>query len=272
MMVSNRALEQFKKTVWDYYRANRRDFAWRRNINPYRVLVSEIMLQQTQVSRGEIKYKEFLKKFPTFKALAQASNADVLAVWQGLGYNRRAIYLKKAAEVVTAEYGGKLPDTPEALRKLPGIGAYTAGAVCAFAFNKPVALIDTNVRRIYIHHFFNDSEGITDAELTPYIEATIDHDNAREWYSALMDYGSMLGVTQENANKRSAHYAKQSKFEGSVRQVRGKILKLLVEKKSTPVEALQEQFGETEERIALAIAGLQKDGLVSLRGSRVSII
>lgn len=265
-------LEQFKQTVWDFYRANRRDFAWRRNINPYRVLVSEIMLQQTQVSRGEIKYKEFLKKFPTFKALAQASNADVLIAWQGLGYNRRALYLKKTAEIVTAEYKGKLPDTPEALIKLPGIGAYTAGAVCAFAFNKPVVLIDTNVRRIYIHHFFNDKEGVTDAELVPLVEATIDKDNAREWYSALMDYGSMLGLKEENANKRSAHYVRQSKFEGSLRQVRGKILKVLTgSQRHATWKELMEALGESEERIKAALVGLEKDGIVVIKRDTVSI-
>ena len=229
-MASNRKIEQFKKMVWDYYRANRRDFPWRRNINPYRVLVSEIMLQQTQVSRGEVKYKEFLKKFPSFRALAKASNADVLIAWQGLGYNRRALYLKRTAEVVVNEHKGKLPDDPATLVKLPGIGIYTAGAVCAFAFNKPVVFIDTNVRRVFIHHFFNNREGVTDAELVPLVEATLDKENAREWYSALMDYGSMLGAKEENANKRSAHYVKQSKFEGSLRQVRGKIIKLLTGK------------------------------------------
>ena len=230
------------------------------------------MLQQTQVSRGEIKYKEFLKKFPSFRALAHASTAEVLAAWQGLGYNRRALYLKRAAEIVTSEHGGRLPDTPEALQKLPGVGTYTAGAVCAFAFNKPVVLIDTNVRRIYIHHFFDDAEGVTDVELTPLIEATIDRDNAREWYSALMDYGSMLGVTEENANKRSAHYVRQSKFEGSLRQVRGAVLKLLVQHKRMTRVALREMTGESDERIALAVAGLQKDGLVSERGAYVSIM
>ena len=195
-MPSKKELEQFKKTVLDYYRENRRDFLWRKNINPYRVLVSEIMLQQTQVSRGEIKYKEFLKKFPTFKKLAEASTTDVLVAWQGLGYNRRALYLKKAAEAVMEQYKGKLSDDPVLLVKLPGIGPYTAGAVCAFAFNKPVVLIDTNVRRVYIHHFFGDRAEVTDTELVPIIEATVPKDDAREWYSALMDYGSMLGLKE----------------------------------------------------------------------------
>ncbi|KKT43477.1 MAG: A/G-specific adenine glycosylase [Candidatus Wolfebacteria bacterium GW2011_GWE2_44_13] len=270
-MTSKKQLEQFKKMVWDYYHANRRDFPWRKNINPYRVLVSEIMLQQTQVSRGIIKYKEFLKAFPTFPALAKASNADVLTVWQGLGYNRRALYLKKAAEVVVSEYKGKLPDTPELLVKLPGIGIYTAGAVCAFAFNKPVVFIDTNVRRIYIHHFFNDKEGITDAELIPYIEATLDKENAREWYSALMDYGSILGLKEDNANKRSAHYVKQSKFEGSLRQIRGKILKLVTNNKQVTRKELQKVLNETPERIEEAIKGLEKDGMLIVKKNTIAI-
>lgn len=283
MMASKKALEQprkkatlsrgkFKKTVWDYYRENRRDFLWRRNINPYRVLVSEIMLQQTQVSRGEIKYKEFLKKFPNFKALAEASNMDVLAAWQGLGYNRRALYLKKTAEVVMKEYKGKLPDTQELLMKLPGIGAYTAGAVCAFAFNKPVVFIDTNVRRVFIHHFFNNRQGVTDAELIPLVEAALDKDNAREWYSALMDYGSMLGIKEENANKRSAHYVKQSKFEGSLRQVRGKVVTLLTSRKGKILcNELRDILGETDVRIQAAIGGLEKDGIVVIKRNIVSL-
>lgn len=271
-MPSKRQLEQFKNDVWNYYRENRRDFLWRRNINPYRVLVSEIMLQQTQVSRGEVKYREFLQKFPTFKKLAEASSADVLATWQGLGYNRRALYLKKAAEAVTQQYNGKLPDDPALLVKLPGIGPYTAGAVCAFAFNKPVVLIDTNVRRVYIHYFFNDRTDVHDAELVPIIEATVPKDDAREWYSALMDYGSMLGLKEENANKRSAHYVKQSTFEGSLRQARGKLLKVLVQRNTISKKDLGLLLEETPERIDAALAGLERDGMVRVRRNTVSIV
>jgi A/G-specific adenine glycosylase len=272
-MASKKALGQFKQTVWDYYRANRRDFPWRRNINPYRVLVSEIMLQQTQVSRGEVKYKEFLKAFPNFKSLAEASASDVLTAWQGLGYNRRALYLKKAAEVVMSEYKGKLPDTQEQLMKLPGIGIYTAGAVCAFAFNKPVVFIDTNVRRVYIHHFFGDRKDVNDAELIPLVEATLAKEDSREWYSALMDYGSMLGLKEDNANKRSAHYVKQSKFEGSLRQVRGKIIKMLTSnKRQATWKELIDILGEKEERIQTAVEGLKKDGLVVVEKNIITII
>lgn len=264
--------DEFKKIVWDYYRAHRRDFPWRKNINPYRVLVSEIMLQQTQVSRGEIKYKEFLKKFPNFRALAQASNVDVLAAWQGLGYNRRALYLKKTAEAVTTQYKGKLPTTTDLLMRLPGIGAYTAGAVCAFAFNKPVVFIDTNVRRVFIHHFFKDKKDVTDTELIPLIEATLEADNAREWYSALMDYGSMLGLTEDNANKQSVHYMKQSKFEGSIRQVRGKILTIVTSSKGQVTrKELQRMLGETAERIDKAIKGLEKDEIIVVKGDTIMI-
>lgn len=264
---------KFKTIVWEYYREHgRHDLPWRKNINPYRVLVSEIMLQQTQVSRGEIKYKEFLKKFPTFASLAKASNADVLAAWQGLGYNRRALYLKRAAEVVMNEYKGKLPDDLALLMRLPGIGAYTAGAVSAFAFNKPVVFIDTNVRRVYIHHFFNDKEGVSDGELIPFIEATLDRERPREWYSALMDYGSMLGLKEENANKRSAHYAKQSKFEGSLRQVRGKILKQIMDGKRQATRSnLAKALGETQERVDLALKGLERDGMVTVRNNIICI-
>ena len=198
------------------------------------------------------------------------SDRDVLTAWQGLGYNRRALYLKRAAEVVMNEYKGKLPSDPATLVKLPGIGAYTAGAVCAFAFNEPVVFIDTNVRRVFIYHFFIDREGVSDVELVPLVEATLDKENAREWYSALMDYGSMLGAEEENANKRSAHYVKQSKFEGSLRQVRGKIVKYVTSSmRQVTRKKLQKALGETGGRIDLAIAGLQKDGIISVSRRRI---
>lgn len=266
-------LEQFKKTVWDFYRANRRDFPWRSDITPYRVLVSEVMLQQTQVSRGEIKYREFLEQFPDIRTLAGATTAQVLTAWQGLGYNRRALHLKKAAEAVVARYGGELPDDPAELVQLPGIGPYTAGAICAFAFNRPVVFIDTNIRRVYLHHFFHDQEGIADKELIELLHATLDRERPREWYSALMDYGSTLvALHKENANKRSKHYARQSKFEGSLRQVRGKIVRLLTASpRGVAIEALPDTLGEDGERVQSALDGLAKDGLVRIARGRATL-
>lgn len=221
--------QRFKQAVWDHYKANRRDMPWRDAREPYRIFVSEVMLQQTQVSRVVPKYREFLSKFPTFKALADAPTKDVLVAWKGLGYNRRALNLKRAAEMIVKEHKGKLPKEAEALKRLPGIGPNTAGSLLAFAHNLPVPFIETNIRSVFIHVFFRDRAGIHDKEIMPLIEDTLDRENPREWYYALMDYGAML-KRDANPNLRSRHYARQSPFEGSRRQKRSRLLALALEK------------------------------------------
>jgi A/G-specific adenine glycosylase len=218
----------FQQTVWEYYRAHRRPFLWRRTKNPYRIVVSEIMLQQTQTERVRTKYKEFLQVFPTVHALAAAPLSQVLKVWQGMGYSRRAIALKKLAEQVCAEHKGKIPSSPAELLELPGIGPYTAAAVGTFAFNQSNVFIETNIRTVFTHFFFPNKKQVMDAELMPLIEQHLDRTNPREWYYALMDYGVYLKKLHPRMNARSAHYHKQTKFEGSRRQVRGAILKALV--------------------------------------------
>lgn len=188
------------------------------------------MLQQTQVARVEDYYKKFLKRFPNFSALARAKNSDVLKVWQGLGYNRRALFLKRSAEIVLKKYGGRLPPDRDALESLPGIGKGTSGSLMAFAFNAPEVFIETNIRRIFIHFFFPKRQGVTDGELERYIKRSVDQKNAKEWYWALMDYGAAMNVPsttakESNPNHRSAHYKKQSAFAGSDRELRGNILR-----------------------------------------------
>lgn len=216
----------FKKTVWNFYSTNKRDsLPWRKNKNSYHILVSEIMLQQTQVDRVIPKYKSWLKKFPNFKSLAQASNKEVLLEWQGLGYNRRGLNLKRAAEEIVTHYSSRLPKNTDRLSKLPGIGPYTAGALLNFVYEIPTPVIETNVRTVFLHHFFKDKENVSDKEIWPLIEETWDQKNPREWLYALMDYGSYLKKEFGNQNKRSKHYTKQSKFKGSNRELRSKILK-----------------------------------------------
>jgi len=220
--------EKFAKTVWEYYeQSGRVNLPWRHTNDPYKILVSEVMLQQTQVERVIPKYTAFLKKFPTTSKLAKASLAEVLIMWQGLGYNRRAKMLHLCAEVIQSRYKGKFPSTQEALLELPGIGPYTCSAVLAFAFNIPTTLIETNVRSVYLHHFFSDKEGISDTEILKYVTKTLDAQNPREWYYALMDYGSYIKKEFGNPNKRSAHHSIQSTFKGSDRQIRGAIVRLL---------------------------------------------
>lgn len=219
---------------------------WRDNPSPYYVVVSEVMLQQTQVSRVVPKFEHFIQQFPDWQRLSQASLADVLASWQGLGYNRRGQWLHQLASVVVNQYQGQLPADPVELIKLPGIGPNTAGSITAFAFNSQVVFIETNIRRVFIHHFFEDQEGITDKQLLPIIEQALDHEHPREWYYALMDYGSYLTKTTPNPNRRSYHYARQSKFEGSHRQLRGKILRYFLEHRTVTQKQLVQDFSDTD--------------------------
>lgn len=226
----NKKEQKFIDTVWNYYRAaGRHTLPWRQTHNPYQILVSELMLQQTQVVRVVQKYEAFIKKWPTVQSLAKASLGEVLLAWQGLGYNRRAKFLYMCAKAIVHEYGGVFPTDKRTLETLPGIGPYTAGAICTFAYNQPVVLIETNVRRVFLHHFFTHEHSVSDTAIFPMIERTLPVDNSREWYAALMDYGAHLKNTIPNPNVRSKAYVKQSKFEGSDRQIRGAILKLFVD-------------------------------------------
>jgi A/G-specific adenine glycosylase len=220
--------QKFILTVKKFYTENgRHDLPWRQTTDPYRILVSEIMLQQTQVARVVVKYKEFLQLFPTVEVLAKAPLGAVLSAWQGLGYNRRAKMLHHCAQTIVSDYNGQWPTDITILKSLPGIGPYTASAVGAFAFNIPSTLIETNVRTVYIYHFFKNSIDVTDAQLLPIITDTLDYSDPRSWYYALMDYGSHLKQAIGNKNKQSKHYTKQSKFAGSDRQVRGAIIRTL---------------------------------------------
>lgn len=185
------------------------------------------MLQQTQVERVVPKYKAFLKRWPTVKKLSQASLGEVLTEWQGLGYNRRAKMLWECAKTVYSERNGKFPNSYEELKNLPGIGPYTAGAVMAFAYNQPVPIIETNIRTVYLHHFFKNKAEVADKEIIRLIVRTLDQGSSREWYWALMDYGSYLKKEHRNVNQRSKSYVKQSKFAGSDRQIRGAIIRVL---------------------------------------------
>ena len=261
-MTSSLSYPEFQKLIWDYHAANRRSLPWRETHDPYRIMVSELMLQQTQVARVIDKYAAFLAAFPTVKELAAAPVADVLRLWQGLGYNRRALNLQRAAKMVAEELGGNFPQSPAELQALPGIGPYTAGAIAAFAYNRPVTFIETNIRRVYLHFFFPDQEGIGDKELLPIIEATVSPENPREWYYALMDYGANLPKVIANPNRRSKHYAVQSKFEGSNRQVRGGILRELAAHEGMSAASLTESLGLEYSRVAAALEALRSEGFL----------
>ena len=258
----NQAEHVFIQTVKNHYKKyGRHDLPWRKTADVYHIVVSEIMLQQTQVDRVIPKYTAFLKKFPTVQKLAKAQLADVLALWSGLGYNRRAKYLHQMAQVVISEHKGKLPTTIEGLKTLPGIGPYTAGAIYAFAYNKPVPMIETNIRTVYIHHFFPTKKSVSDKDLVKVIEQTLDTKNPREWYWALMDYGSHLKSTGVKNNAKSKHYIKQSKFQGSKRQIRGVIMREVL-KGPTAVQHMLKVLDRTKEEVQPVFDDLAQEGFI----------
>jgi len=252
----------FRRGIYALYHATPRPMPWRDTPNPYHILVSEIMLQQTQVERVRSKYAEFLSAFPDVGALAGAALAEVLRVWQGLGYNRRAISLKRCAEVVVEQHGGLLPATCAELEKLPGIGSYTARAVAAFAFGEAQPLIETNIRTVFIHLFFHGREGVSDKELLPLVAATLDRDNPRDWYYALMDYGVGLKQQHPNPGRRSRHHVRQSRFEGSNRQQRSHLLRLVMAQPGVTDEELTAALKADGEQVARNLAALEKEGFL----------
>jgi len=269
-MINETSVQDFRAEVLRYYQDfGRHDLPWRAGpFNPYAIMVSEIMLQQTQVSRVIPKYREFLERFPDVQSLAAAPLGDVLRAWSGLGYNRRAKYLHQAAQQIANDYSGEFPRTVPELVKLSGIGMNTAGAIMAYAFNQPVSFIETNIRTVFIHHFFHDETGIPDKEILGLVKQTFDSKNPREWYWALMDYGSSLKQNIGNLNRQSRTYAKQSKFAGSRRQIRGQVLKLLGEQPQTQIK-LGKQI--QDERLDSVITELLKENLINRRGRTLSL-
>ncbi|MCD8561857.1 A/G-specific adenine glycosylase [Candidatus Saccharibacteria bacterium] len=264
-------IPEFIELVWAEGRRLFRDMPWRSDTRPYYVLVSEIMLQQTQVERVIPKFTAFIKRFPTIEALAEAPLADVLALWSGLGYNRRAKFLQEAARMVVGEYGGVFPDDLARLIKLPGVGRNTAGAILAYSFNQPVVFVETNIRTVYFHHFFAGSDPVSDVEVEALVEATVDQEHPREWYWALMDYGSWLKRSGVSLNALSRHYTKQAPLKGSVREIRGAILKALADGEALSEADLRSRLPVVDERYAVARAALLAEGLVAQTAERLHL-
>jgi len=263
---NSKNIAAFRRAVWEHYRKHgRHDLPWRQTKDPYKILVSEVMLQQTRVPRVLEKYKSFLKKFPTVNKLARAPFSEVLKEWSGLGYNRRAKYLHEAAKKLSAKK--KLSGAD--FESLPGVGPYTENAVRVFAFNESHVLIETNIRTAIIHSFFKRNNIIHDRVLKRYAEKVAQGLNPREWHWALMDYGAHLKRSGVRNNHKSAHYTKQSKFEGSLRQRRGGILRLL---QIGPLSDIQIpprlNLGGSKERVDEALKGLSKDGLIKKQNGR----
>ena len=205
-----------------------RDLPWRNIDDAYGVLVSEVMLQQTQVARVLRYWERWMSLFPTIDALAAADTPLVLETWQGLGYNRRALALKRCCEECSANRSGMLPRTVDELVALPGIGPATAAGVMAFAYNLPSIYIETNVRSVFLHELFPSSDGVSDKQLQPFVADACPSEGARAWYYALLDYGAHLKTQVANPSRRSAHHVRQSKFEGSHREKRSFVLKYVL--------------------------------------------
>lgn len=251
-----------------YHEGARAHLPWRATRDPYKILVSEVMLQQTQVERVIPYYKRFLRTFPSAKVLARVSLYNVLHIWQGLGYNRRAKFLHQAAKEI-AKKG--FPRSVEEIEKLPGVGHYTARAVAAFAYNEPVVFVETNIRTVFFYHLPSRQKR-TDKQLLPLVEFTLKESGMepRDFYAALMDYGSHLKKEGVQLNSKSAHYAKQSKFEGSTRQLRGAILRELLHHGAT-LSMLVHKIPRNQQEVAHELARLAAEGLVTLHGRYFAI-
>lgn len=260
------SIVKFQKAVWGYYRQHKRELPWRcseadGSFDAYKVLISEMMLQQTQVKRVIPKYQSFLVQFPDIWSLAAVPLSDVLIAWSGLGYNRRAKYLHDAAKLLVPK---KTPWQIEDLLAYKGIGSNTAAAVMAYAYNQPVVFIETNIRTVFIHHFAIGSYPIADKDILPIVQQTIDRGNPREWYWALMDYGAHIKMTAGNDSRHSKHYTKQPHFAGSTRQIRGQVLRLLVD---TPLSRPELEQNIADERLSHILVELEAEKLITRKNS-----
>ena len=276
MGVSPERLEEFSATVWERGRELYRDLPWRDTHDPYAILLSEVMLQQTQVSRVMGRWEQWLETFPTIADLASALLPPVLELWQGMGYNRRALNLKRCAEEVVAMHDGVVPSDKKALLALPGIGPSTSAGVRIFAFRQPDMYLETNVRAVFIHELFPGRESVADKELVSLVEATCPQDaRVRAWYYALLDYGAHLKKTMPNPTRRSKHYTRQSKFEGSHRQKRAYLLRRVIddalstEDRARDLAQSERASGRQEpsvEEVRAILDELEREGFVMRRG------
>jgi A/G-specific adenine glycosylase len=270
-LMSPRDVTGFQDMILSFYRAFGRDLPWRATKEPYHIVVSEIMLQQTQVERVITKYQEFIEAFPDFQALAGAELSRIFPVWQGMGYNRRAIALKEIAQRVIKDYDGVLPSEPEILCGFPGIGKATAASICVFAFNQPLVFIETNIRSLFIHFFFRGSEMVSDREILPLVEQTLYREDPLTWYSALMDFGVHLKKIHKNPGRKSSAYRRQAPFNGSTRQIRGMILRCLSRGAGLTAHAMQRELQVEKDLLESLLEALVKEGFIGEKQGRFTM-
>lgn len=271
MVVSQRQIIQTRQTILDWWQEHKRDLPWRHTRDPYRILVSELMLQQTQVDRVLPKYHAFLTRFPTVHAIASASSADVIRYWKGLGYNRRAVYLHKTATEIVNRYHGIFPTSERELLALPGVGPYTARAMMVFAFEQDVIMIDTNVRQVIEHVFFADKPASA-KQIIAIAEQLLPRGQSWVWHQALMDYGSAVIAPQRRGKQPKKKTTVP--FRESNRFYRGRVIDLLRDgdhSEYTVIETMTTEYQKPCEFMQTIIDGLAKDGLLVKRGKKLSL-
>ncbi len=257
-------IQTLQNKILNWYTTNKRDLPWRTTQEPYHILVSEIMLQQTQVDRVIPYYHKWLETFPTLESLAKAEKTLILKNWSGLGYNNRPLRLQQLAQQLTQK-SLPFPTTYVSLVELPGIGPYTANAILAFAFNQSVPVIDTNIRRVLIHEL-HLPEAISLENLQIIAQQCIPKDKSKLWHNALMDYGALYATSRKTGIES---LSKQSKFEGSTRQVRSNIVKYLLENKTTTLERLKSLYSHKEFNTILE--KMLKEGLVKQKENTLTL-
>jgi len=271
MKLQKTDIVEFQNIVLKQGAALYRDMPWRTDCNPYYVLVSEIMLQQTQVPRVLQKFSEFITVFPTLESLAKAEFYEVLQQWSGLGYNRRAKFLHQCA--IQIQNAGVFPQSLHELQQLPGIGVNTAASILVYAFNEPQVFIETNIRTVYIYQFFEDAiQKIDEKELYDIVQQTLYTDNPRQWYWSLMDYGTHIKKTIGNYNKLSKMHSTQSKFEGSNRQKRAAIIRLLLQHGPQTIDSIVYYQKYTVSEVNDLLMALVKESMVKEQSGIYSIM
>ncbi len=265
--LTDKQVSLFRRKIWTFYKSNRRDLPFRETIDPYGITISEFMLQQTQVERVIPKYLSWIEKWPDWPCLSRATTKQLLQFWSGLGYNRRAVYLGKLALTICKEYDGTLPFDAGILQKLPGIGPYTANAILIFAFNKDIVAIDTNIRRVLIHEL-KLSPDISKEELAEIANRVLPRGKSRDWHNALMDYSSLALPKQI---KTIPPISRQSRFEGSIRQIRGEIIRRLTITRRINLTDIERDLRRSRQDVIKAVQGLAKDGLITCRDLIVTL-
>ncbi len=270
MQLTSQEITAFQKKILEWYEKNQRSLPWRHNRDPYRILISEVMLQQTQVARVIEKYQLWMHSFPTIQELANASTRDVLSHWSGLGYNRRALFLHRLAKELVETYDGKFPESEKVLLSLPGIGKYTARALLCFAFDQQIAVVDTNIKKIILTQF-PQAKDVSEREIEEIAGSLLPEGKAYEWNQALMDYASM-----ELKNIAHPRVAKQKPFQQSDRLYRGEILRILLKNSSLSENDLYREVCKKKEvertRFERILSGMVREDLLKRQGQMIAII